>query len=150
MPLANTKSIVEKNLFDPERGANRAEGEAASLAVQRIRRMVLLGTAILGQNRYAILQESPDARSGAKTAETGQVRIKLGDTVEGFKLSEVYYNRVVFSKGASKVEIPLDYFRKFEDTKDRAKTPAPVVPRIPARTPRREGAGQPPSSAVTE
>src|SRR5262249_60153209 len=38
------------------------------------------------------------------------MRIKLGETVEGFKLSEVSEKRVVFVKGTARVELPLDYF----------------------------------------
>ena len=76
--------------------------------------MVLLGTAILGNNRFAILQDG--ATSSGAPAVPGQsaatMRIKLGDTVEGFKLSEVSEKRVVFARGASTVEVPLDYFRK--------------------------------------
>jgi hypothetical protein len=50
-----TEIIISKNIFDPERGAGfTREAEANSQAFQRIRSMVLLGTAILGNNRFAI------------------------------------------------------------------------------------------------
>ena len=38
------------------------------------------------------------------------MRLKFGETVEGFKLSEVLEKRVVFVKGTATVELPLDYF----------------------------------------
>jgi hypothetical protein len=125
-PLVSTDVIVTKNLFDPERGASRTkEAEADSRSLQRIRSFVLLGTAILGSNRYAILQEGggsgaimPPGRAPAPA------RYKVGDVVEGFQLSEIRDKNVVFSKGASKVELALDYFRKIE-------TPAPVRPPTP-------------------
>ena len=113
--ITGTETIVSKNIFDPERGAGFTRAaESNSQAFQRIRSMVLLGTAILGNNRFAILQDG--AASSGPAGIPGQaaapMRIKLGDTVEGFKLSEVSEKRVVFARGASTVEVPLDYFRK--------------------------------------
>ena len=44
--IVGTDMIIGKNLFDPERGATRTkETEADTRAAQRIRSMVLLGTA---------------------------------------------------------------------------------------------------------
>jgi hypothetical protein len=154
--------IISKNLFDPERGASRTkEAEADSRSLQRIRSFILLGTAILGSNRYAILQEG----SGGAPTPTGPpapVRYKVGDVVEGFQLSEVRDKNVVFSKGASKVELALDYFRKVETpVPGRPTIPqpgvvnvpvpgqpapaAPVAPRVLPQFPRRERVPAPPS-----
>ena len=154
--VVGTEIIISKNIFDPERGAGfTREVEASSQAYQRIRSMVLLGTAILGNNRFAILQDGASA-AGAQPGLSGQsstpLRIKLGDTVEGFKLSEVSEKRVVFARGASTVEVPLDYFRKTDIAQPRrpatpqpgaAATPAPrvtpgqtaPVPRVPRAIP---------------
>ncbi len=146
--LVSTKNIVEKNLFDPERGAGRAqEVEASSVAMQRMRSMILLGTAILGSSRYAILQQPLDARPpapGAPGVQQSQLRLKLGDMVEGFRLSEIHEKRVVFTKGASRVEVALDFFRKIEPTK-----PVPVAPARPGvvpNVPRRERLPVPPAA----
>jgi hypothetical protein len=38
--------------------------------------------------------------------------MKLGDNVDGFRLAEVAERKVVFAKGAMRVEVPVDYFRK--------------------------------------
>ena len=145
MQLASTKNIIEKNLFDPERGAGRAEqAEASSVAMQRIRSMVLLGTAILGSSRYAILQQPSDSRSsppGPPAGQQGSLRLKLGDTVEGFKLSEIHDKRVVFTKGASKVEVALDFFRKVEQAKP---GPVPARPGVAPGVPRRQNLPAPP------
>lgn len=149
--IVSTKSIIEKNLFDPERGATKTkEAEASSIAIQRIRSMVLLGTAILGNDRYAILQQPADSRPAAQKTHTGQpglLRLKLGDTVEGFKLSEIQEKKVVFTKGASRVEVLLDFSRKVEDGKP--SVPSPTAPR-PAVTPRipRPQAGAGPTAPV--
>ena len=142
--LASTKSIIEKNLFDPERGASRTkEAEASSLAIQRIRSMVLLGTAILGNSRYAILESPSEPRSSGQRSPSGQpsyLRLKLGDAVEGFKLTAVDEKKVVFTKGASRVEVALDFSRRVEEAKQ--KSPAPPAPRpgVAPRIPRGEAA----------
>ena len=57
----------------------------------------------------------------------------LGDTVEGFKLSEIREKSVIFTKGASKVEVAIDFFRRVEET-----GPRPPIPLGPAVAPRAE------------
>lgn len=168
--VVSTKNIIEKNLFDPERGAGQVrDAEASSAAQQRLRSLILLGTAILGDSRYAILQEPGDPRSPAprgQAARPSTLRLKLGDTFEGFRLSEVEARRVVFTKGPSRVEVVLDFFRKVEDPRQKAPAPTPaspgvvrkgessvpakgeITPSAPAKpegAPRREGAARTPS-----
>jgi hypothetical protein len=147
--VTNTRNIVEKNLFDPERGANRnqaAEVAAAAAAMQRIRSMVLLGTAILGNSRYAIMQEPSESRAPAKPGVSGQMRLKMGDTIDGFKLSEIRDKSVVFTKGASKVEVAIDFFRPGSEPPPPTKAPVPsrqpVGPRIPPRAAAQDPAQQ--------
>ncbi|MBI3001707.1 MAG: hypothetical protein HYY46_25110 [Deltaproteobacteria bacterium] len=146
--IASTKNIVERNLFDPERGAGmRGQAEADSMATQRIRSMILLGTAILGSSRYAILQGPSDGRPavpGSKAGAPNNLRLKLGDAVEGFKLSEIHEKKVVFTKGASKVEVALDFFRKIEPTKP--VPAAPARPGVAPNVPRRERVPPPPAA----
>ena len=146
--MVGTETIISKNIFDPERGAGfTREVEANSQAFQRIRSMVLLGTAILGNNRFAILQDGATSSGapGAPGQSVAPMRIKLGDTVEGFRLSEVSEKRVVFARGASTVEVPLDYFRKTDIAQPRrpaapqtgaaAQTPPPrTVTPVPGQT----------------
>jgi hypothetical protein len=139
-PIIGTETIVSKNIFDPERGAGLTrEAETNSQAFQRIRSMVLLGTAILGNNRFAILQDG-GASSGAAPA-SGQslvpMRVKLGDTVEGFRLSEISEKRVVFARGSATVEVPLDYFRKADVAQPRRQVATQTSP-----------TGQPPAPGV--
>jgi len=146
--LASTKNIIEKNLFDPERGASRAEqAEASSVAMQRVGSMVLLGTAILGSSSYAILQGPSDPRPsppGAKGGAATSLRLKLGDLVEGFKLSEIHEKKVIFTKGSSKVEVALDFFRKVEQTKQGPPAPIPPRPGVAPSIPRRQNLPAPP------
>ncbi len=119
--LPNTDVIVSRNLFDPERGASVM---ADPHALQRIRTFVLLGTAILGSNRYAILQDGSPLPPGRPSPEP--LRVKVGDVVEGFSLSEIRDKSVVFSKDASRIELALDYFRKVD---------VPVQGRVPTTQP---------------
>ena len=146
----NTEIMISKNLFDPERGAGLTrESEENSKAFQRIRGMILLGTAIIGNSRLAILQDGGAAPAVPRSAgQSGSpMRVKQGDIVEGFNLSEVGDKRVVFSRGASRVELVLDYFRKVEPPRPGTKGPAPVgqirppspvVPRAIPALPRRQ------------
>lgn len=138
-PSVGTETIISKNIFDPERGAGLTrETEANSQASQRIRGMVLLGTAILGNNRFAILQDKGGS-SGAAAApgqSNSLLRIKLGDTVEGYKLSEITEKRVVFARGPARVEVPLDYFRKIDGTQPPAPATAQTTPPGQAPAPR--------------
>ena len=111
-PIVGTETIINKNIFDPERGAGLTrEAEANSQAFQRIRSMVLLGTAILGNNRFAILQDGAVSPGAAASGQSNTLmRIKLGDTVEGFKLSEISEKRIVFARGTAKVEVAARLF----------------------------------------
>ena len=86
---------------------------------------MLLGTAILGSNRYAILQDGGLLPPGRTPVP---LRFKVGDVVEGFSLSEIRDKNVVFSKGASRIELALDYFRKVDGpAQGRAPTAQPGV-----------------------
>ena len=136
-----TESIISKNIFDPERGAGfTREVEANSQAFQRIKSMILLGTAILGNNRYAVLQDGGTA-STVTDQSPAPMRIKLGDTVEGFKLAEISEKKVVFAKGAATIEVPLDYFRKIDIPQPRRPTASPL--------PGTKGQATPPPRVVT-
>ena len=162
--LAATDFIIGKNLFDPERGATQTkEAEANSRAMQRLRSLVLLGTAILGESRYAVVQDSGTQTAGrppqGQSSQT--MRFKMGDIFEGFSLSQIQDENVVFTNGAARVELALDYFRKVEATASvvasaprpqAAASPTPGAapgagaPRVVPQLPRRERLPQPPSS----
>lgn len=142
--VVNTRNIIDKNLFDPERGATKkqeAEAQRDAQARQRIRSMVLLGTAILGSSKYAILQDPsasrpagpPNPRVPQQPVGSGQMRMKLGDTIEGFRLADIRDKSVVFTKGAIKEEISIDFFRPAE--------PQPAAPA--SGTPTVTNPGQP-------
>lgn len=127
----STDVIVAKNLFDPERGAGATrDAEESSRASQRIRNMILVGTVIIGGNRTAILQEGDNPGAGpAKTAEPVRaLRLRLGDNVEGYRLSEIADKRIVFTKDAARIELVLDYFRKIEVVQPKGAPPRAAAP----------------------
>jgi hypothetical protein len=151
LPTVTPDLIISKNLFDPERGAGATrEAEFNSRSFQRIRNMILLGTVILGESRSAILQDATTqaATPGGPAVPVGPMRVKLGDSVEGFRLTEVADRRVVFTKGGSRVEVLLDYFRRDDPAPTRAATQpsAPAVaPRVAPNLPRRGALPAPPN-----
>ncbi|HEU4343741.1 MAG TPA: hypothetical protein VFU31_19495 [Candidatus Binatia bacterium] len=162
-PPIGTETIVSKNLFDPERGAGMTrEVEASSKSFQRIRGMVLLGTAIIGGSRVAVVQDggNPPAAATAAGQGGGPMRFKLGDTVEGFTLAEIADRKIVFTKGPARVEVALDYFRKLDVRQPTAATPAPArpaaaippraVPSVPRRLTRPAEPAANPSSEARE
>lgn len=149
MPVG-TEAIVSKNLFDPERGASLTrDAEENSRAAQRVRNMILVGTVILGNDKFAIVQDGSNPNLGpvpsAQSQAVTPMRLRLGDNVEGYRLSEIADKRVVFTRDTSRVEVLLDYFRKVDVAQPRGNVPpsppgvqpgAPspqVVPNLPRR-----------------
>lgn len=148
--VVSIDSIVSKNLFDPERGAGAGrEAEESSRAYQRIRNMILVGTVVMGNTRTAIIQDgaAPSTNPGAPRQSPTTLRLKPGDTVEGYRVAEIGERRVAFTKDGSRVEIALDYFRKVEVPAPRAPAPAqvntpgtaaptapPTLPNLPRRS----------------
>ncbi|HEX9788507.1 MAG TPA: hypothetical protein VGB09_10800 [Candidatus Binatia bacterium] len=144
----STDMIVSRNLFDPERGAGATrDAEETSRSFQRVRNMILVGTVIIGGNRTAILQDgaSPSRGPPAPAPPATAMRLKLGDNVEGYRLSEIADKKVVFTKDAARIELVLDYFRKIEVAAPRPTPPGQVVapgtaapgPRVIPNLPRR-------------
>jgi len=173
-PPIGTEAIINRNLFDPERGAGASrEAEENSRAVQRVRGMILVGTVIIGNSRVAILQDgtssvpgqpipgqpAPGQRPGGQPAST--LRLKVGDSLEGFRLTEIADQRVIFARDGTQVEVTLDFFRKVDNVSPRPvaapgqiqvpQPGAPVpVPRVLPNLPRRgripvPGSGSPES-----
>jgi hypothetical protein len=107
--------------------------------------MVLFGTIIIGKDRFAILQDVTNPSAGAGVPGQGQhtppIRLKIGDSVDGFRLAEIADRKVVFTKDASRVEVMLDYFRKTEVAQPKPVSPGQV--RVPGGQVRVPGAVTP-------
>jgi len=116
--------------------------------------MVLFGTIIIGNDRFAILQDATNPSVGAGVPGQGQntppIRLKIGDSVDGFRLSEIADRRVVFTKDALRVEVMLDYFRKTEVAQPKpvlpgqVRVPRGVSPQVVPNLPRRPRITVPP------
>ncbi len=145
----STKTITDNNLFDPERGTGKKkENEALARAMQKIRSLVLIGTAIIGENRYAILQDdsssaSPNAKS--QKAMPTSLRLNLGDTFESFKLSQIEEKKVAFTNGSTNVEIGLDFFRRVDGARSAVGASRAISPTV-SPFPRRDSLPLPPRS----
>lgn len=146
----STEAIVSKNLFDPERGAGLTRDvEENSRAAQRVRNLILVGTIVLGNDKYAIVQDGSNPNPGpvppGQAPGVTAMRLRLGDNVEGYRLSEIADKRVVFTRETSRVEVLLDYFRRVDVAQPRgnvlpsapgappAAAAPPVVPNLPRR-----------------
>jgi len=92
--------------------------------------MILLGTAVLGSTRLAVLQDSETGQSAQAGGDQpmAPLRVKQGETLDGFKLSEVDDKKVVFTKGPARIELVLDYFRKVEVQQAKTSTPGQARP----------------------
>lgn len=129
---ASTDVIVGRNLFDPERGAGATrDAEENSRAAQRVRSMVLVGTVIIGNDKVAIVQDSTTqpagpARAPVKSQSAVPMRLRVGDSVDGYRLAEIAERKIVFTKEAARVEVVLDYFRKTEVAPPKPTAPTPV------------------------
>jgi hypothetical protein len=149
-----TRNIIDKNLFDPERGLGKSradkQSEALATAAQKLRSFVLVGTAILGDDRYAVFEQPVDPRLQSPRPQLqperrGEMRrVKLGDVVEGFKLSDIEDRRAVFENGSARVEIALDYLRKVDEGRSRGPGSAPPG-QLAARVPRQEAESDAPA-----
>lgn len=142
---------MAKNLFDPERGAGATrDAEENSRSAQRVRNMVLVGTIIIGNDKFAIVQDGITPSAGPRAPSQNQIaapmRLRIGDNVDGFRLSEIADRKIVFSKDAARVEVLLDYFRKTEVARPKPAAPGPAVapggpaapqPRVVPNLPRR-------------
>src|SRR5947207_3249507 len=103
--------------------------------------MVLLGTAILGPNKYAVIQDSGGGPSigvpPGQSAAQAPRRLRVGDMIEGFSLSEINDKGVVFVKGPTRVDLPVDFFRKVEGGRPGlpGPVPGPAIPVMPGAVP---------------
>lgn len=113
----SVRSIIDRNLFDPDRASGSPR--ASSSHPESLQGLVLVGTALLGTSRVAIFHQPPGA--GAP----GYLRLKVGDQVDGFRLSEIHQRRVVFTRGPTRVEVPLDLSAGSERAR---KSPSPPAP----------------------
>lgn len=125
--------IAEENLFHPERKIPVEKKGEQSLPKPEF---VLYGTLIIDDLNLAYLE---DLKAPHSTPGRGkrQRPLRLGATLSGYTLSEVYHDRAVMSKGEERIEVRvLDYQQKkprMTETAAPVKTVAPISPPPPSR-----------------
>ncbi len=124
---ANTKIIVERNLFDVRRGSGGSgKSGTGPKNGSAIEGLVLLGTIVTDGEQFAIIKVPPATAAGGRrrgaSAGVTMKRLALGDTVWGFELTEIQAERVFFKKGSSEVELALDFTRNNIRVKPSAKS----------------------------
>jgi hypothetical protein len=105
--------------------------------------MILVGTVVIGNTRTAIIQDGapPSTNPAAPRQTPTTLRLKPGDSVEGYRVAEIGERRVAFVKDGSRVEIALDYFRKVDvptpaaPAQGQANAPGSVPPKSPPTIP---------------
>lgn len=135
-----TDIIIEKNLFSPDRkkwvSAPASDKKSADkLAKKEINDLMLMGTAIRGKERYAVLHAKKDA--GAAALKPWM----KGDYVQGYLLKEIEEKMVVLQDEAENKEYIL-YLNDEKKERVAEKTAVKTEPAMPAVTDMR---GQPPS-----
>lgn len=131
-PGVSTRTIVARNLFDPDRGTKAVEPPAPEKVPEKpeqsIDGLLLLGTVIAGSERYAIMKIPPDLgsvsrnrRPGAKNqarratpaqGSSGVRRVRVGDSLRGYRVEGIEEQKVVLTRGTAKTEVTLDYTRE--------------------------------------
>jgi hypothetical protein len=137
---AMTDIIIEKNLFSPDRkkwvSAPASDKKSADkLAKKEINDLMLMGTAIRGNERYAVLHAKKD------TSAAGLKPWMKGDYVQGYLLKEIEEKMVVLQDEAENKEYIL-YLNDEKKERVAEKTAVKIEQPMPAVTDMR---GQPPS-----
>lgn len=137
--------VSEENLFHPERKIPaEKKAEEAPLPKPEV---VLYGTLIAGDTRFAYLEDLKSPRSTLGRGKR-QITMKLGDTLSGFTLKEIDPDRIVMLRGEEKMLVHV-----LEPGKPKAREgAAPAVqtargqpPQMPQWTPPAASSQQPPS-----
>lgn len=153
VPDVGIRTIVGRDLFDPDRGAKVEEPEEPEPVEEEpepsIDGLLLLGTVIAGADRYAIMQVPPE-RSAVPTnvrrvrrrpvrqpvAQTAAEvrRVRVGDSLRGYQVKDIEEQRVVLARGESQTEVTIDYTREVAPTKPEVRTPDQKTRKRPVRS----------------
>ncbi len=124
--------IIQKNPFDPERGAGKEEKDgqgAASEANEFTKKYAVYGVVIAGRSRYAFLKPVTRARTRDKDGE-GLRKITIGDLVDGWEVSDIKNEGVFFTGTGKKVFLKVFGTTKSERTSNKPVAIATPKPRI--------------------
>lgn len=107
--------IADQNLFHPERRIPPEKKAGQELPKPEF---VLYGTLITGETKIAYLEDLKAPRTTPGRGKR-QTALKIGQTMGGFKLEEIYDDKIVMVRGEEKIEL------KIASSKGKRKTAAP-------------------------
>jgi len=129
---ARYQVIIQKNPFDPERGAGKEEGDGqgtASEANEFTKKYAVYGVVIAGKSRYAFLKPVTKARSRDKDGDVLR-KITIGDLVDGWEVSDIKNEGVFFTGAGKKVFLKVFGTTKRERTSNKPVAIATPKPKI--------------------
>lgn len=137
-------------LFNAERSlaGGGKSGQAQNAANVAIDKIHYSGSIITATNPRALLSYAlggqPDAASGSGGQKQGFLRVTLGDTVNGYKVTEILAEKITFSRDGQNITKLL-----YDKAKDRGQESIPLAGReqrgsIPAAVPVPQAPGQNP------
>ena len=144
-PPATPPDLNQGYLFSPERsladgGGKGGQAQAANVSIDKIH----YSGAIIADKPKALLSYSlgvpDDAAGGAQ--KQGFLRVGLGDTVNGYKVTDILPEKIIFSRDGQQITKLL-----YDKAKDRSLVPTPLSSRgpsgqIPAAAPAPQAPGQ--------
>ena len=149
-------------LFNEERSLNegRPAGQDHEAIAVNIDEVTYEGSLIVGEDRIALLsypergqqtiRTSRIARRTVSTKETGHIRVRMGETISGYKVLEILPEKIIFSKGAERLEKVLFDASKQRVVADRPsptrQSPTMSTP-VPSPNPRSNPPPAPPKNA---
>jgi hypothetical protein len=121
------REIYEKDLFRPSRSPVAQDAQTPQ-TISPKEKPVLFGTTIMGDKKFAIL-EDPQTKSSKL--------YYINDSIAGFKVIDIVENKVILQKGANMIEIKLRDKKDIKLPKQPRKTPERIQRRRPRprRTP---------------
>ena len=149
-PPARLPDLNEGYIFNEQRSLTEAgkEGKEQSLEDVDINTVQYSGSIITGATTKALLSYALRIRPTRKNSiaghqNDGHLQVTVGDTVDGYKITEILPEKIVFLKGNDKIEKYLyDQDKKRLELKQpvparpqSTKTPPPVPPRTPGMPP---------------
>lgn len=143
--LADYTIISEQNPFHPERKIPVDKKSETFLKPE----FVLYGTLITADTRIAYME---DLKAPYNTAGRGkrQRALRIGNTLSGYAVSDIQYDRVVMVQGEERVEVKVSAHTRKGRTIETIAT-GPVPPSGPQATPttvnlrdKQQGSGRPP------
>ncbi len=128
--------ILEKNPFDPERGAGqnaKEDEQGASPASEFKEKYAIYGVVIAGKSSYAYIKPLSRKRSRNQDEDTLR-KVTEGDLVDGWKVTKIQSEGVSFESGRDSV-----FLKVFGSTKKERSSNKPVAIATPRPRPVRSG-----------